>query len=75
MCWIQLVVNLFTYLLIYLRCVCMVVKYREERFRETSESTNQRVLWWAIAQTAILIITGMWQMKHLKSFFEAKKLV
>jgi uncharacterized membrane protein len=50
-------------------------RYREERFRETSESTNQRVLWWAIAQTVILIVTGLWQMKHLKSFFEAKKLV
>ncbi|XP_028309729.1 transmembrane emp24 domain-containing protein 4 [Gouania willdenowi] len=50
-------------------------RYREERFRMTSESTNQRVLWWSIAQTVILIVTGIWQMKHLKSFFEAKKLV
>ncbi|TMS16741.1 Transmembrane emp24 domain-containing protein 4 [Larimichthys crocea] len=50
-------------------------RYREERFRMTSESTNQRVLWWSIAQTLILIVTGIWQMKHLKSFFEAKKLV
>jgi hypothetical protein len=50
-------------------------RYREERFRETSESTNQRVLWWAIAQTLILIVTGLWQLRHLKSFFEAKKLV
>uniref|UniRef100_A0A8C4G7Z4 GOLD domain-containing protein n=1 Tax=Denticeps clupeoides TaxID=299321 RepID=A0A8C4G7Z4_9TELE len=49
--------------------------YREERFRMTSESTNQRVLWWSIAQTLILIVTGIWQMRHLKSFFEAKKLV
>uniref|UniRef100_A0A8C5MIJ9 Transmembrane p24 trafficking protein 4 n=1 Tax=Leptobrachium leishanense TaxID=445787 RepID=A0A8C5MIJ9_9ANUR len=49
--------------------------YREERFRLTSESTNQRVLWWSIAQTLILILTGIWQMRHLKSFFEAKKLV
>uniref|UniRef100_F6PXW4 GOLD domain-containing protein n=1 Tax=Monodelphis domestica TaxID=13616 RepID=F6PXW4_MONDO len=49
--------------------------YREERFRMTSESTNQRVLWWSIAQTIILILTGKWQMRHLKSFFEAKKLV
>ncbi|KAH0622990.1 hypothetical protein JD844_030875 [Phrynosoma platyrhinos] len=49
--------------------------YREERFRMTSESTNQRVLWWSIAQTVILILTGIWQMRHLKSFFEAKKLV
>ncbi|KAH9524507.1 hypothetical protein Btru_027051 [Bulinus truncatus] len=50
-------------------------RYREERFRQTSESTNQRVLWWSIAQTLILLITGFWQMQHLKSFFEAKKLV
>ncbi len=50
-------------------------QYREERFRMTSESTNQRVLWWSITQTIILIITGIWQMRHLKSFFEAKKLV
>ncbi|XP_038240664.2 transmembrane emp24 domain-containing protein 4 [Dermochelys coriacea] len=50
-------------------------RYREERFRMTSESTNQRVLWWSITQTIILILTGIWQMRHLKSFFEAKKLV
>jgi len=50
-------------------------RYREERFRQTSESTNSRVLWWSIAQTAILLLTGFWQMRHLKGFFEAKKLV
>ena len=50
-------------------------RYREERFRQTSESTNQRVLWWALAQTGILLVMGAWQMRHLKSFFEAKKLV
>jgi len=50
-------------------------RYREERFRQTSESTNSRVLWWSIGQTAILLGMGFWQMKHLKSFFEAKKLV
>ncbi|CAH1782702.1 unnamed protein product [Owenia fusiformis] len=50
-------------------------RYREERFRQTSESTNQRVLWWSIGQTSILLVTGFWQMRHLKSFFEAKKLV
>lgn len=50
-------------------------RYREERFRQTSESTNQRVLWWSIAQTVILLITGFWQIRHLKGFFEAKKLV
>jgi len=50
-------------------------RYREERFRSTSESTYSRVLWWSLGQTAILITMGIWQMRHLKSFFEAKKLV
>jgi hypothetical protein len=50
-------------------------RYREERFRQTSESTNSRVLWWSLAQTVILLSMGFWQMKHLKGFFEAKKLV
>ncbi|OTF69357.1 transmembrane emp24 domain-containing protein eca-like protein [Euroglyphus maynei] len=50
-------------------------RYREERFRGTSESTYSRVLWWSLFQTVILLGMGIWQMKHLKSFFEAKKLV
>ena len=50
-------------------------RYREERFRQTSESTNSRVLYWSITQVAVLVLTGAWQMKHLKGFFEAKKLV
>lgn len=50
-------------------------RYREERFRLTSDSTSQRVLWWSVCQTSVLVILGIWQMRHLKSFFEAKKLV
>lgn len=50
-------------------------QYREERFRTTSESTNSRVLWWSLAQTCVLLAMGYWQLRHLKSFFEAKKLV
>ena len=50
-------------------------RFREERFRATSESTNQRVFWWSLAQLTVLIITGLWQMRHLRKFFEAKKLV
>ena len=54
---------------------CYHRQYREERFRSTSESTNGRVLWWSLAQTCVLLAMGYWQMRHLKSFFEAKKLV
>ncbi|XP_040097532.1 transmembrane emp24 domain-containing protein 9-like [Oryx dammah] len=48
---------------------------QEEHFRQTSKSTNQRVLWWSILQTLILVATGIWQMQRLKSFFKAKNLV
>lgn len=50
-------------------------RFREERFRSTSESTNTRVLWWSILQTFVLIGAGIWQMRHMRTFFEAKKLV
>uniref|UniRef100_A0A0N5ATX2 GOLD domain-containing protein n=1 Tax=Syphacia muris TaxID=451379 RepID=A0A0N5ATX2_9BILA len=49
-------------------------RFREERFRETSENTNSRVLWWSIIQTTVLVLTGAWQMRHLKGFFEAKNM-
>ncbi|EPQ20450.1 Transmembrane emp24 domain-containing protein 11 [Myotis brandtii] len=48
---------------------------REENFRMTSEDTNSNVLWWAFAQTLIFISVGIFQMKYLKDFFIAKKLV
>jgi len=48
---------------------------REVEFRDTSESTNSRVVWWSILQTVILVATGLWQVTHLKQFFKAKKLV
>uniref|UniRef100_A0A2K5LT02 GOLD domain-containing protein n=4 Tax=Cercopithecinae TaxID=9528 RepID=A0A2K5LT02_CERAT len=48
---------------------------REENFRMTSEDTNSNVLWWAFAQILILISVGIFQMKYLKDFFIAKKLV
>uniref|UniRef100_A0A915N0H6 GOLD domain-containing protein n=1 Tax=Meloidogyne javanica TaxID=6303 RepID=A0A915N0H6_MELJA len=50
-------------------------RYREERFRQTSEGTNSRVLWWSAGQTIVLLLTGWWQIRHLRGFFEAKKLV
>ena len=47
---------------------------REATFREISESTNVRVLWWSIAQACILVIVGFLQYQHLRGFFEQKKL-
>jgi hypothetical protein len=36
---------------------------------------SSRVLWWSVIQTLVLVVAGAWQMRHLKGFFEAKKLV
>ncbi|CAG8501967.1 692_t:CDS:2 [Cetraspora pellucida] len=48
---------------------------REAEFRDQSEITNSRVVFWTIVQLAVLGVTCLWQMRHLKGFFEAKKLV
>jgi len=48
---------------------------REVVFRNTSESTNARVTWWSVLQVIVLLASGIFQMRHLKSFFKAKKLV
>ncbi|XP_040275894.1 transmembrane emp24 domain-containing protein 11-like [Bufo bufo] len=48
---------------------------REEYYRQKSEDMNSNVLWWAIAQTFILMTVGIWQIKHLKDFLIAKKVV
>lgn len=50
-------------------------RVREEVFRNTSESTNSRVMWWSIFQTVVLVGSGVWQILHLKRFFQQKKLV
>ena len=54
------------------------IAYQEEReasSRDTSESTNTRVMWWSIGQTVVMLVSAAWQIRHLKNFFEAKKLV
>jgi len=48
---------------------------REATFRNTSESTNARVMWWSVIQTLILVGTALWQISHLKHYFHTKKIV
>ncbi|KAG8453365.1 hypothetical protein GDO86_000123 [Hymenochirus boettgeri] len=48
---------------------------REDDYKQTSEDTNGNVLWWAIIQLLILASVGIWQIKHLKDFLIAKKVV
>ncbi|XP_039252863.2 transmembrane emp24 domain-containing protein eca-like [Styela clava] len=47
----------------------------EMKFRDRAETINSRVLIWACVQLAVLLSTGWYQMRSLKAFFIAKKLV
>ncbi|KAI3647903.1 hypothetical protein MP228_008124 [Amoeboaphelidium protococcarum] len=50
-------------------------RQREAEFRDKSESTNSRVLWWSFFQVVLLSLTAYWQVRHLQGFFTAKKMV
>ena len=39
---------------------------REAAYRDLSEDTNSRAVWYTVAQIAVLIATCVWQMRHLK---------
>ncbi|PIL25016.1 hypothetical protein GSI_12904 [Ganoderma sinense ZZ0214-1] len=47
---------------------------REAAFRDLSESTNSKAVWYTVAQIGVLIATCAWQMRHLKRFFEERKM-
>lgn len=39
---------------------------RESDFRDLSEVTNSRAVWYSVAQIVVLIVTCAWQLRHLK---------
>ncbi|KAG9128537.1 emp24p/erv25p- protein [Ceratobasidium sp. 392] len=47
---------------------------READFRDLSEATNSRAVWYIVAQIGVLLVTCVWQLRHLKNFFEDHKL-
>ncbi|KAJ5610423.1 membrane protein [Penicillium lagena] len=47
---------------------------REAEFRDQSETTNSRVVRWALIQVAVLSAACAWQLSHLRSFFIKQKL-
>lgn len=51
------------------------IREREAIFRDQSESTNSRVVWWSIIQLIVLVGTCAYQLRHLKSFFVKQKIV
>jgi len=42
---------------------------RESDFRDLSEVTNSRAVWYSVAQIVVLIVTCVWQLKHLRVSF------
>lgn len=48
---------------------------REHTFRSMSNTLHRNVYWLAAIQMAVLGLTAFWQMRYLKKFFQAKKLV
>ncbi|KAJ3444581.1 hypothetical protein M0813_25160 [Anaeramoeba flamelloides] len=49
------------------------LKAREHIHRNTTESTNSRVLWWSFLQTLLLIAMGVAQIFYIKRIFEKTK--
>jgi len=47
---------------------------REAQFRDMSERTNSRALWYTAIQILVLVATCTWQLRHLKRFFEERKM-
>ncbi|PVV01997.1 hypothetical protein BB560_003555 [Smittium megazygosporum] len=53
-------------------------QYQRERellFHKTNEAINSRIVFWMVAQIFLIIAVCYWQLRHLRKFFEAKKLV
>ncbi|AOW28632.1 endoplasmic reticulum vesicle protein 25 [Candida albicans P57072] len=51
------------------------LKAREERMRDTNESTNSRVKWFSIVVIASLVGFGVWQIQYLRHYFKVKHII
>jgi hypothetical protein len=51
------------------------LKAREERMRDTNESTNSRVKWFSLLIIASLIGLGGWQIQYLRHYFKVKHII
>jgi len=48
---------------------------REQKLRDTNESTNNRVKWFAFGTMGMLIALGAWQVVYLRAYFRSKHLI
>ena len=45
------------------------LKNREQKLRDTNESTNERVKWFAFGTMGMLVGLGAWQVVYLRAYF------
>jgi len=51
------------------------LKTREQKLRDTNESTNERVKWFALGTMGMLVGLGAWQIIYLRAYFRSKHLI
>lgn len=47
------------------------LRTREQKLRDTNESTNERVKWFAFSIMATLVGLGAWQVVYLRAYFRS----
>mmetsp|Transcript_21342 Transcript_21342/g.20644 ORF Transcript_21342/g.20644 Transcript_21342/m.20644 type:complete len:217 (-) Transcript_21342:502-1152(-) len=50
-------------------------KHKEIEYHTLTERMNIAALWWPMAQIAILVVMGVFQVQHLKHFFKNHKVI
>ncbi|KAL1310705.1 hypothetical protein AAFC00_000963 [Neodothiora populina] len=51
------------------------LRAREQKLRDTNESTNERVKWFALGTMGMLAGLGAWQIVYLRAYFRSKHLI
>merc|ERR1712093_789393 len=51
------------------------LRSREQKLRDTNESTNNRVKWFAFGTMGMLVALGAWQVIYLRAYFRSKHLI
>ncbi|KAH6697576.1 endoplasmic reticulum vesicle protein [Plectosphaerella plurivora] len=51
------------------------LKAREHKLRDTNESTNNRVKWFGVITTMVLLGLWVWQIMYLRAYFRSKHLI
>ena len=49
------------------------MRVREDGHRATVLATNAKVLWWSVAEAAVLAAMAFWQVLYIRTFFETKR--